>query len=254
MPRAIQTEAYWRDEFAVTEEDEVQLQEYFMQQARPLDSETISQRLISQRLEGGSKKRRRAADGRPYDPSEGYEVGHTILFPALEGEMGEVRGVREGNNPRHEPFEVIEVYFPELDETREFATKLAAGTLRLAALQLEPELSPEEVVARFGDQVQAEVAEMLEYSDDFLQVGGRWLPRLMLVHFHEGHANIAEAMVDIMGEPMSPAELLKELTIDEEASAAVKEFSLNHLLQQDERFINVGSEDAPLWHLKRLTQ
>jgi hypothetical protein len=77
------------------------------------------------------------------------------------------------------------------------------------------------------------------------------LPRALLVEIHEGHLNIAEAMIDMVGSSLSPQELLPELEIASNLSDAIKTFSLNYVLAQDNRFKNVGSELEPKWELNK---
>jgi hypothetical protein len=251
MARATQTEDFWRDEFDILPEDESALQEHFIQQGTPLTTDEVARFLMERRLLG-KKKRRSGETGRKYDPTERYEVGESIIFPALAGEVGEVVGMREGQNERYNQFQVLQVHFAELEAQREFAAELEAAPSRLAQLGDEPLLDADELYERFGGYVRDIADHALEASGSFINQGASWLPQFMLVALHEGHANIAEAMIDITSEAMPTAEVLKELPVTEEATDAVKQFSLNHLLSRDPRFVNVGTEEQPVWHLARL--
>jgi hypothetical protein len=251
MARATQTETFWRDEFDILPEDEVALQEYFIQQNAPLTTDELARFLMERRL-SGNRRRKSSETGRKYDPTERYEVGEAIIFPTLAGEVGEVVGVREGQNDRYDRFQVLQVHFPELNQRREFAAELEAAPSRLAQLGDEPLMEFDELYQRFGGYAREIVDAALEASPSFINLSAAWLPQFMLVKLHEGHANIAEAMIDIVGDAMPTGEILKELPVTEDATEAVKEFSLNYLLAQDPRFVNAGSEAKPLWHLARL--
>jgi hypothetical protein len=250
MPIVTQTESFWQDDFNVTAESETSLQEYFMQQNRPLDSGELTRFLMEQEIE--QRMSNVQAGNGSYSPTGRYEVGERLLFPALEGVVGNVQSIREGQNERYGSFRVLQIGFAGRDNVREFAAELSSQEAQLLQSPDEPLVSTEEVVVRFGPHVQEKVEAALEASNNFVQDGVQWLPQFMLVNFHEGHANIAEAMIDITGEPMPPGELLKELPLTEEAGKEVKEFSLNYALARDPRFKNVGDSQAPLWYLPRL--
>jgi hypothetical protein len=249
MARVAQTEEYWRDDFTIEPRDETTLQEYLLQHGTPLTTDEIAHYLMDRQL-SPVKRARRGGNG-AYAPTESYEVGDELTFPLLDGLVGEVVESRPGRNERYGEFSVIRVRFDELGEAREFATGLREGVLQMAG-SAESWMEPEEIVARFSPYVQETVEETLGKSDSFVRFGPYWLPRLMLVDFHEGHRNIAEAMIDITGEAMTPVELLTEIPVEDEASSEVKQFSLNYALSRDARFTNVGTALNPRWFLSRL--
>ncbi|MDQ4079036.1 MAG: hypothetical protein M3220_22685 [Chloroflexota bacterium] len=250
MPRTIETEEFWRDEFTVTEDEETKLQEYFLQQNQPLRTEAVARHLMKK--EHSALAESLQVSNGSYNPTATYKVGDRVVFPVLNDEVGEVVGIREGQNERYGPFRVIKVQFDALNETHEFAAELSNDTAELIDVVEEPPMRLEELFARFGDYASEEVEAALEASNNFVQLGDRWLPRLMLVDFHEGHRNIADAMIDITGEPLPTQELLKEIPLEEKSPEAIKAFSLDYALSQDERFKNMGTEEEPRWYLQRL--
>lgn len=250
MPRATQTEEFWRDEFDVREADETALQEFFIQQGKPLPADAIARQLMERRV--GTIRRGSAGDNGSYSPTSQYEVGQTIAFPLLDQGSGEVVGIRPGENDRYGSFDVIQVRFDGEEKAREFATNLDNYTLGMPGESQEPELSAEELYALYGPYVLESAEWALSRSANFTRLAGQWLPTVMLVTFHEGHLNIADAMIDVIGEPMGADELLPELSVEEEASDEVKRFSLNHALSRDSRFVNNGTEEQPRWFLRRL--
>jgi hypothetical protein len=79
-----------------------------------------------------------------------------------------------------------------------------------------------------------------------------WFLKGLLADIHEGHLNIAEAMLDVKGMPLPAQELLQELDLPTEISPSAQVFSLNYALAQDERFDDVGNDEQSLWFLRRL--
>ena len=191
------------------------------------------------------------ATGGEYDPTKSYEIGEKIAFTTLDDEVGQIIAIRDGENERHGSFRVIKVRFEKRNETHEFATELKEFEVRRPGDSfLQPRLGADGLYERFADYINESVEWALARSSNFTRLDDRWLPTLMLVHFHEGHLNIADAMIDIMGQPMTPVELLTEIPLEEEASQDVKVFSLIHTLKrQQERFIQV---DDAHWSLTRL--
>jgi hypothetical protein len=66
-----------------------------------------------------------------------------------------------------------------------------------------------------------------------------------------GLLNIAEAMVDIQGQPLMPEAILVELDLPQEIPSAIKAFSLNRALSRDARFDDVGDAEQIRWSLRR---
>lgn len=245
MAKKPKNESYWRDSFSVTEEEELALQTHFEDQGAPMRLHAIARFLVAQQLEEDA-----TANAGVYTPQDRYEAGQKLTFPALDGTVGEVLEVRPGNNPRYGDFEVITVRLKGEKQKREFAA--GAENLHLHGNNaLAPRLSEEEIFTNFGDVIEETTLAALEDSGDYVMLGTEWLPRALLVEFHEGHRNIAEAMIDMVGAPLSTEELLPELEVDSTKSTAIKRFSLNYALGQDNRFKNLGNESEPKWDLNK---
>lgn len=250
MPRAVQTEKFWREEFKITLSDEIKLQEHFFQENKPLYINDIVRLLMEWRI-SNSAPETKVKNSQNYDPTGTYEVGDSLYFPAFDGKSGEVFEIRDGFNDRHGSFRVIKVRLAGERRKREFAIELKDFEVRTKG-SLQPELTPEDLYNRFERDVRKTTEWTLSRSHSFVHLGSQWLPTIMLVNFHEGHCNIADAMIDIMGVPMSSGELLTEMPIPENANKEVKLFSVNYALSNDKRFKNVGTEEQPLWYLPRL--
>jgi hypothetical protein len=68
-----------------------------------------------------------------------------------------------------------------------------------------------------------------------------------------GHLHLAEAILDLAeGGVLTAAEILRDLDFAQEIPQALREFSLDVALSQDERFDNVGPTGRVQWFLHRL--
>lgn len=255
--RETQTAAYWQ-EFVVDDRDLDYLYELFLEDDnRPRTSDDLALALIRSRCEKEEALiKRELARGTPFQPKDSYEVGEQVVFPAFGYALASIIGVRPGHNPKYGDFEVIQVHFEGQDETREFASKLdylhklnrEEGEL----LEAEDLASPVELYDQHGSDVQRKLLERLRLSGDFASFRGEWFLKGLLAEIHEGHLNIAEAMLDLKGVPLPAQELLRELDLPAEITPAAQVFSLNYTLAQDGRFDDVGNGDQSLWFLRRL--
>ena len=248
MARATENEEFWRDEFTVTPEIEQTLQNAYLEGNQPLTVSAITQLLMRWEHEKHALPQNTGI----YNPVNVYQVDDSLSFPMLDSQQGQVTAIRAGNNPRYGDFSVITVRFADGSE-REFATNLDRDNADQIDMVEEPPMALDALVDQFGPLAQEEVAAALEASENFVTVGHEWLPAFMLVAFHDGHLNIVDAMIDIMATPLSTEELLKEIPLEEEASAALKRFSLDYALGRNENFVNQGQNGQASWYLTRLS-
>ena len=195
-----------------------------------------------------------------YVPKQRYQVGQTLVFPALEFAVGQVLEVRKGQNPEHGEFEVIKVSLGPKEKPREFAAGLLT-THRLNQTNSDrlvhdtALLSAEEIYALY----QTDIDETLLYAlqegprhASFVEVDSTWLLKDMLAEVHVGHMNIAEALIEMQAKPLSAAQLLSEVDLDANVSMSMRVMSLDHALSEDSRFDRVRQGREPLWYLRRL--
>ncbi|MFZ5916989.1 MAG: hypothetical protein ACOYZ7_08660 [Chloroflexota bacterium] len=258
MLRKTQSSEYWH-EFTFEKSDQTFLDDLLLEAETPLSSNELAQALIRHRCEAEETAlRKELGKGVLYQPKAAYQVGQRVVFPALEFDLGTVVGTRPGHNPEYGDFSVIQVELESEEGIQEFASQLSQphalnieGGIE-ALLWAEDMLRPEELFELYGPGVRQKLTAHLVASDDMIFFGDLWFSKAMMAQIHVGHRNIAEAMIDIHGQPLSPEALLKEIDLPQEIPPAVRVFSLNHTLFQDERFVDVGAAGHIRWHLVRL--
>jgi hypothetical protein len=257
LPSSFSYESYWSD-FDVADDDLDAIYNLLLEREVPLTTMEMASALIEQRLERLEEEAKQAAGAghEVYLPAEGYKVGQTLVFPAIGNAVGEVVGIREGENPDLGAFEVIEVDFEEDDQLREFAAKLEDHILN-RPVESESDgdslESVEGVLTTYGDLIEERLAAKLESVEDIVRIAGKWFPRALLAEINVGHLNLAEAALDVAeGGPLPTKELLEHIEKPAGIDPALMEFSVDYALQEDDRFDEVGPAGQVLWFLKRL--
>jgi len=253
-----QTSEFWLEKFQVNSEDAEYLRDLLLDAGRPLSTADLAAALMAWRCRQEEETiRAELARGTVYQPRNRYQVGQQIVFPALDFATGTVKGVREGFNPEYGPFEVIQVEFPGQGDLREFAAGLQVphklnwdDERRALPLALKP---ASDLFAEFGGRVQERLEGWLKRPDSgFVRLGERWIARSMLADIHIGHLNIAEAFIEVKGRPVKTEEVLPELDLPSGIPREIQVLSLEHALESDDRFADVGAEGERRWYLRRL--
>ena len=256
IQRKTQSSTYWAD-YAIASEDLQYLSTLLVEDELPRSTEELSRALVLHRARQEEALIERAlSEGTPYRPKQSFEVGERVVFPALGYRAGEVVEIRSGYNPEYDPFKVIRVMFAEGEE-REFAAEFENGhplnEEGASAVESEELRSAEELAGTYAPGVEEKLEKRLESDPDFIRLSDKWFRRDLLVEVHEGHLNLAEAVLDVAGGGPLPTEaLLGDVELPEEISPQLRIFSLNYALQQDARFDEVGPAGEVLWYLKRL--
>jgi hypothetical protein len=257
FPKGFSPERYWND-FEVNEKDLEFIYNLLLERELPLTTLEMSEAMIGFRLEQLAKEASTEENSQTavYLPMEQYKIGQKIYFPVIGDKIGKVVDIRAGENPSLGEFDVIEVEFGDGDRNREFAAKLEDHKLNSPPEitgEADESNSPSEILMQYGDIIQEKLTRRLEGAADIVRIAGRWFPKALLTEFHEGHLNLAEAVLDVAGGGPTPtSELLKHLDIPSGYDPLLAEFSLDYALQEDERFDEVGPAGLILWHLKRL--
>jgi hypothetical protein len=152
------------------------------------------------------------------------------------------------------PFSVIQVLMDD-GSKREFAAGLPEHKLN-APPKIEDNgnnLDAETVLQDYQDDLIYTLEEELKTNPDFVRIAGRWFPRALLVDINVGHLNLAEAILDMSGGgPLSTTDLIEQIGMQVDSNLKLVEFSLDHALQNDARFDEVGPSGDVLWFLHRL--
>jgi hypothetical protein len=261
LQRPTQTAAFWRDQFEVTADDTDFLYQLLLDAQKPIKLSDLAVALINEYLRRENTRiEQDLSKGTIYVPKQRYQVGQTLVFPALEFAVGQILEVRKGQNPEHGDFDVIQVRFAPNEKPREFAAGLQTShrlnqTNGDRLVHDDALLSADEIYALY----ELDINETLLYAlqegprhQAFVEVDGSWLLKDMLADVHVGHLNIAEALIEMQGKPLSTAQLLAEVDLDLNVSTPMRILSLDHALSQDERFDRVRQGKEQLWFLRRL--
>lgn len=247
-------EDYW-EEFELEEKDIAFLYDYLLEKETPLTSEELMPILLEQRIEREKVQleEQRLDGNEVYLPKEQYTEGAGLVFPAFDWQKGQVVGTREGENPALGKFQVIQVAFQDGKE-RELASGIEEHVLNEPPETDQAEsLNVEMVIEQYGEGLVERIEEGLAEMDEFVQIAGRWFLRALLVDVNVGHLNLAEAVLDMhQGGPLSTQDLIEEVELKSDVNPNLIEFSMDHALQEDARFDEVGPAGKVAWYLKNL--
>lgn len=247
---------YWQT-FSLGKKDLEFLSTYLFENETPLTEKELVPVLIGERIrdEREALVARQRSIGKVYVPEGNYKVGESLVFPALDWKKGKVASLRPGVNPALGEFEVIEVEFED-SASRLMAAGLANHKLNQPVeISIDDQmLNPENVIKTHGLELEQKLGEALAADDDLVKVAARWFPRALLVDINVGQLNLAEAVLDeaAAGKPLTTPALIEQLDISGNVNPKLIEFSMNHALQEDGRFDEVGPAGEVLWFLKRL--
>lgn len=261
IQRKTQRPEYWQEHFTVEYEDLEHLYNLFIESGRPHSVDELALALVRRRCEKEEEIIRAELEkGQLFQPKNSYGEGQKIVLPAFDYVLGTVVGVRPGYNPEYGEFKVIQVQIEGDDgKVREFASELKVphklNREETEGWDLAGELdSPEELYFKYGRSIRDQLERRLRQTEElgFVNFGTGWFLKDLIAEVHIGHLNIAEAMLEVSGRPLSSEEILKELDLPPEVDRKVQVFSLNYSLRQDERFNEVGTDEKVLWFLRRL--
>ncbi len=247
-------EDYW-EEYELEAEDISFLYDYLLENETPLTSEELMPILVGLRIEREKVRleKQRLAGNDIYFPKDQYKVGDKLVFPAINWQKGEVIGLRDGENPEIGQFKVIQVAL-EGGKQGEFAAGIEDHVLNIPPESAQADsLNLEAVVKSYPDVLTEGIELGLVDQEDFVQIAGRWFLRALLVDVNAGHLNLAEAVLDMNeGGPLATMDLVKDIDLPKDVHPNLIEFSLDHALQEDPRFDEVGPAGIVAWYLKAL--
>ncbi|MEQ8677563.1 MAG: hypothetical protein RLP44_13800 [Aggregatilineales bacterium] len=253
---------HWARNFRVEVDDIDYISHLLLEKETPLQTEELVLSIINHRLENELAALEERYEGTVvYDPSQSFNNGQRLVFPNLNYETAKVVGSRAGNNAEYGDFTVISVQFDENGkETRNFASELSASHKlseenndRASALMGTGQITEQEIVDNYGKEISAKLIERLQENQDIVFVARKWFPRDLILDVDEGHRNLAEAVLDMMGGgPITTEGIIEEIGGLGDYPMSLQVFSLNYSLNKDSRFEEVGPTGEVLWHLTRM--
>jgi len=251
-----QTEAYWRDEFQIEDEDLDLVTGAILDAGEPQTLSSLASSIMLRRVQREREAiARQASSGEVYRPRDRHAVGEVLVFSAQGFARGQVVGKRDGHNPKYGDFEVLQVALEDGTE-REYASGLdILHPLNRPVEELigggDPEITDADIIDAYDAYVCGALQMALEGREEFVQFDGHWFLRELLPEVNVGHLNLAEAAIDVAGHPLTAEEIVKELELGTGTPAA-QLFALNSAIAKDERFDNVGTADRAVWFLRAL--
>jgi hypothetical protein len=247
---------YWQT-FSPGKKDLEFLTNYLFENETPLTEKELVPILVTERIrnEREALAKQQRSIGKVYIPEGHYEVGENLVFPVLSWIKGKVTGLRPGVNPGMGEFEVIEVEF-EGGVARLFAAGLAEHKLNqpVEISSDDQSFNLDNVIKSHGQEVEIKLDKALSAEGELVKVAACWFPKALLVDISAGQLNLAEAVLDeaAAGKPLTTKALIEQLEISGNVNPKLIEFSMNHAMQEDGRFDEVGPAGEVLWFLKRL--
>lgn len=257
--RKTQTAAYWQDQLTVNQQDIEFIYNQILETNRLYTLDELAVALVKHHCDQEELATRSELQrGKLYQPSEKFAVDDKIVFPAFEFALGTVTHTRPGRHPDYGNFTVIGVQFEGSRETREFVANFDhPHTLNIGQEQslanLQGLMSPEELYQTYGEFIRPRVKAALNSNPDFVEFHEQYFLRDLLVDFHEGLFNIADAAIDINAGPLSVDDLIQQMGLAENGQITdLLRFSVSYRLANDDRFDDVGPTGQILWYLERL--
>src|SRR4030042_1860310 len=248
-------EDYW-ETFELTDDDREFIYNHLLEIETPLTTPELLSALVNERIlkETSTLEKQRASGGDIYLPAHTFSVNQDLIFPAFSWQHARVTEIRPGQNPDLVSFQVLQVKFDN-DETKEFASNIPDHLLNQPQeISIkDTSLDAYSVLAKYGEQLLAIINTELSKNQEFVRIAGKLFPRALLVDINVGHLNLAEAILDMAGGgPLPTKALLEQVGLATNTNSKLVEFSLDHALQEDPRFDEVGPAGEILWFLNRL--
>lgn len=249
---------HWARDFVVTDDDVEYLTGILFERETPLSIDELTRALIERRLqEQKAALQERFKDVHPYNPSDSYQVGQTVMFPTLDFATAQVIDQRPGINPDYGEFNVIAVQFDD-QTTRKFAADLTTFHVLSTSesgdnLPGLPGFDADQILHENRSLLIEKLTDKLHETGDLVNVAGKWFSRGLMPEVNEGYLNLAEAVLDLAaGGPLRTEDIVQQIGGLSDIPLELQIFSMNDALNQDKRFDEVGPLDNVLWYLKRV--
>jgi hypothetical protein len=255
---------HWTHNFTVSDDDLDYISGLLLEGEIPLSTEALTRALIDRRLEEeAAALEARYHDVQLYNPAQSYDLDQKVMFPALNYRTGVVIDRRDGTNTdTYGAYSVMTIRFDDAPDqpVRKFAINMTTPHKlsdqngdNADHAPWQTRFTAEQILEQTGEALLAKVNAALRQSTSLVSVAGMWFPRDLIIDVNEGYLNLAEAVLDIAeGRPLTPDEILDQIGGLGSANRSLQVFSLNHALNHDKRFDEVGPVNAIWWYLRRL--
>ena len=155
---------YW-DTFDLSDADLDFLYNYLLEIETPQTAQELSRAIVEERIrtEKIALESMQQAGGTLYRPKDKYEMGQTLVFPAVDWNKAIVTGVRPGNNPEVPSFDVINVQFED-GATRQYAAGLDEHVLNqpVRIKSGDPMMETDHVIKTYGARLSQTLNQKLK--------------------------------------------------------------------------------------------
>lgn len=250
----------WMQNFEISSDDIEYLSNVLLEEETPLTSQQLALQLIEKRLHDQHQQlEEKYKDTLVYNPSHSYKKKQRIIFPALNYAIGTVTGSRPGQNAEYGEFNVIAVAIEGANghKSREFASDLQVphklNEAERSDLTTVTNESAEDILSRYSATILPQLDQYLQEKTEFTRITGHWFPKELIPEVDMGSLHLADAVLDLAGGgPLPTIEILEQMGGLPGSTAALQEFALNYMLNEDDRFDEVGPQGEVLWYLNRL--
>jgi len=258
--RPTQTLDFWQSKYQVTDEAIEALYNNFLESGEPASIDEVGLFFVQQALEAEERAiRSELQQGEVYQTDQSYEVGDKLIFPNFDYVLGTVIESRAGYNPSDGDFSVLEVEFDTPGKpTLQFAADLKSHHVLSSTYEKEASDNGgvSEVQKIYGlrqHTIRPKVEKALQKNSEFVTCDDQHFLVDLLVDVPEGLLNIVDAAIDINAGPLNVDALIEQLELQKNGKITdATRFSVNHRLEHDPRFLNVGTDHRALWYLERL--
>ncbi len=257
--RPTQTLDFWQSKYQVTDQAIEALYNKFLESGEPAFVDEVGLFFVQQAIEAEEQAiRAELQQGKIYHIDLSYEVGDQLIFPHLDYLAGTVVNIKPGCNPSDGDFSILEVTFDDKSHTTaNFAADFKSHHILSSTYEEEAGDSGasevQKIYGKYQHVIRSKVEQGLQQNDEFVHCDSQWFLTDLLIDVPVGLLNIVDAAIDINAGPLNVDALIEQLELQKNGKItdAVR-FSVNHRLENDPRFFNVGTEQHVLWYLDRL--
>ena len=244
----------WLQDFAIESQDCDHVINLFIESGVPCNTDQLVLSVVMYRL---TKEQEEKVDRdvilkvKTYNPVEKYKLGDVLTFPGSRHFDGEIQKIRQGYNPNFSDFEVVEIICSD-NVTRSFVHGMQDDFF--VDLQVNVDANLEKLAKQIVEESEIDIADKivsgLAEFRDLICLSDFWFSLDLLLEIDDGYLNLVEAVLDIAdGQPLSTIEILERIDFSNNSDQELLVFSLNYVLNNDNRFEDVGPSGKVLWFL-----